>query len=110
MSDPKKLLQDMISALEAIENYSVSSFEMFTRDDKTQDAVMFNLVILGEAANRLPESIRNTHPEIPWASIIGTRNVIVHGYDQVKIAIVWDILEKDIQPLKTNLAILLQMY
>jgi uncharacterized protein with HEPN domain len=43
------------------------------------------------------------HLEIPWASIIGTRNVIVHGYDQVKLPIVWDILQKDLQSLKTGL-------
>lgn len=85
MKDTTKLLQDMLEAIEAIESYAVLSYEAFLADEKTQDAVMFNLVILGEAANQIPQKFREKHPEILWASIIGTRNVIVHGYDQVKL-------------------------
>lgn len=47
--------------------------------------------------------MQTEHPEISWSSIIGTRNVIVHGYDQIKLQIVWDILEKDLHSLKTGL-------
>jgi len=43
------------------------------------------------------------HPEIPWASIIGTRNVVVHGYDQARLQIVWDIIQKDLHLLKISL-------
>lgn len=75
---------------------------------KNQDAIMYNLIILGEAANQLPEEFRANHPEIPWPSIIGTRNVIVHGYDQVKMQIVWDILQKNLPALKTMLMKLLK--
>ncbi|NMB53993.1 MAG: DUF86 domain-containing protein [Leptolinea sp.] len=42
---------------------------------------MFNLIILGEAANSIPEEYQEIYPEIPWSSMIGTRNVIIHGYD-----------------------------
>lgn len=69
---------------------------------------MYNLIILGEAANQLPEEFRANHPEIPWPSIIDTRNVIVHGYDQVKMQIVWDILQKNLPALKTMLMKLLK--
>jgi len=83
-----------------IEAYEVTTFAAFLADDKTQDAIMFNLSILGEAANRIPEEYREDHPEIPWSSIIGIRNVIVHGYDQVKLQIVWDIIHIDLYALK----------
>ncbi len=64
---------------------------------------MDNLIILGEAANNLPDDFRTLHEEIPWSSIIGTRNIIVHGYDQIKLQIVWDILDRDLPTLKENI-------
>lgn len=96
-------LKDILEAIEAIESYTVHDFDSFLKDDKTQDAVMFNLVIMGEAANHIPEEIQEAHPEIPWSALIGTRNVIVHGYDQVKLQIVWDIIQKNLADLKQNL-------
>lgn len=103
MKDNQKLLQDMLKAIESIEAYAVSSYDAFQKDEKTQDAIMFNLVILGEAANSIPREFQEMHPEIPQSSIIGTRNIIVHGYDQVKLQIVWDIIQKNLQPLKGSL-------
>jgi uncharacterized protein with HEPN domain len=103
MKATKKLLQDMLQAIESIESYMVISYVEFLDNKKTQDAIMFNLIIIGEAANQIPREFQESHSEIPWSSIIGTRNVIVHGYDQVKLQIVWDIIQKDLQSLKSNL-------
>ena len=103
MKSSKSYLENMLDAIESIETYRVGSYEDLTRDEKTQDAIMFNLIILGEAANRLPRTFQDAHPELPWASIIGTRNVIVHGYDQIKLQIVWDILTKELGKIKDTL-------
>ena len=103
MKSIETLISDMIHAIESIESYDVSSFEVFLDDEKTQDAIMYNVIILGEAANRIGQEFQEKHPEIPWSSIIGTRNVIVHGYDQVKLQIIWDILTKDLPSLKNKL-------
>jgi uncharacterized protein with HEPN domain len=103
MKNINKRFQDILNAINSIESYKVEDYSAFLEDEKTQDAVMYNLIIMGEAANQIPESIRDDHSEIPWASLIGTRNVIVHGYDQVKLLIVWDILQKDLPRLKENL-------
>ncbi len=103
MMDDPELVQDMLDAIASIESYAVPSYEAFVRDDKTQDAIMYNLIILGEAANRLTDGLKEKHLEIPWSSIIGARNLIVHGYDQVKLQIVWDIVNKNLQPLKEDL-------
>lgn len=81
MKDTKDLLQDMLQAIDAIHAYATPNYEAFLADEKTQDAIMFNLVILGEAANRIEPEFQEAHPEIPWSSMIGTRNIIVHGYD-----------------------------
>jgi len=68
---------------------------------------MFNLIVLGEAANKLSDEFQMVHPEIPWSSIIGTRNVIAHGYDQIKTRIVWDIIQKNLSTLRKDLLNLL---
>lgn len=103
MKDTMKLLQDILQAVNAIEAYATPNYETFLADEKTQDAIMFNLVILGEAANRISQEFQEEHPEIPWSSMIGTRNIIVHGYDQVKLQIVWDIVSRDLSSLKSSL-------
>lgn len=90
----------MLDAVTTIETYRVYSYEQFALDEKAQDAILFNLIILGEAASKLPRAFHDALPELPWASIIGTRNVIVHGYDQIKLPIVWDILTKELGKLK----------
>ena len=70
---------------------------------------MFNLVIMGEAANHISDEFQAQHPSIPWAALIGTRNVIVHGYDQVKLPIVWDIIQTDLLSLKLEINSLLDL-
>lgn len=103
MKDTQKLLHDMLQAIYSIEAYATPNYDEFLADEKTQDAIMFNLVILGEAANRISQEFQEKHPEIPWSSMIGTRNIIVHGYDQVKLQIVWDIVSRDLVKLKSSL-------
>lgn len=103
MKDTRALLQDMLDAVTSIESFKIETYDSFVMDEKTQDAVMFNLIIMGEAAHKIADDFQTDHPEIPWSSIIGTRNVIVHGYDQVRLQIVWDIIHRDLQTLKRNL-------
>jgi len=69
MKDSKKLIQDMLDAITAIESYEVLSYDAFVKDERTQDAIMFNLIVMGEAANRLPDEFKEKYTEIPWASI-----------------------------------------
>ena len=103
MNDQKKL-RDIVDAIEAIEAYSVSSYDEFLADSKTQDAILYNLLIIGEAANQISDDFQERHHTIPWSSMIGTRNIIVHGYDQVKLQIVWKILQQDLATLKSEIA------
>lgn len=106
----KKLLQDISEAIEAIEEYAVDSFDKFTTDSKTQDAILYNLIIIGEAANRISEQFRENNPSIPWSSMIGTRNIIVHGYDQVRLQIIWGIIQRDLLNLKAKITEVLDIY
>lgn len=107
MNDQKKL-RDIVDAIEAIEAYSVSSYDEFLTDTKTQDAILYNLIIIGEAANQISEEFQERHNKIPWSSMIGTRNIIVQGYDQVKLQIVWKILQRDLGTLKSEITKVLE--
>jgi uncharacterized protein with HEPN domain len=102
MKDQKKL-QDILDAIAAIETYAVSNYADFLADAKTQDAILYNLIIIGEAANQISETFQEQHYQIPWSAMIGTRNIIVHGYDQVKLPIVWEILQRDLAGLKVEI-------
>jgi len=53
----------------------------------------------GEAANRLSDEFRATHPSIPWRDVIGMRNILAHQYDKVDIDTIWDVVHRDIPEL-----------
>ena len=72
-------------------------------DRKLNLALVRLLEVLGEAANRVPPSNRAQYPQIPWPQLIGLRNRLIHGYDQVDFEILWQILTRDLPPLTREL-------
>jgi uncharacterized protein with HEPN domain len=66
------------------------SDEAFLADEITQDAVIRNLEIVGEAVSKLSDELRNANPDIPWLAIGGMRNRLIHGYFSVNMTIVLD--------------------
>jgi uncharacterized protein with HEPN domain len=101
---PELLVQDIWESIEKIERYIENlTQDKFQNDEKTTDAVVRNLEIIGEAAGRLPEDFTNQHSEIEWVKIIGLRNRIVHEYFGVDLQIIWQILKKDIPTFKVSL-------
>ena len=73
------------------------SFEMFQNDDKTIDAVIRNFEIIGEAANRIPDELKEKFNNVNWHRIRGFRNRIVHDYMGVDLEIIWEITEKNLE-------------
>src|SRR2546423_232140 len=61
------------------------------------------LEITVEAASRVPEDVRERHPEIPWPQIVGLRNRLIHGYDSVDLNVLWQIVTSDLPPLIVSL-------
>jgi uncharacterized protein with HEPN domain len=97
---PQLLLADIVESANKILTYTEGlSFEQFLTDDKTIDAVIRNFEIIGEAANRLPEEIKDQYPNIDWNRIRGFRNRIVHDYMGTDYRIVWLIKESFLQPM-----------
>jgi uncharacterized protein with HEPN domain len=89
---PQLLIDDMLDSCNKILQYTEGmTFEDFTKDSKTIDAVIRNFEIIGEAANRLPDEFKDQHSSIDWHRIRGFRNRIVHDYMGIDYGIVWDI-------------------
>lgn len=102
--DWRLFINDMLECIERIEKYvSGLSYDDFIKDDKTKDAVVRNLEIIGEAANQIPMDIRERYKDIPWAQIVGLRHRLIHGYFVVDYDIVWNIISKEIPDLKIKI-------
>lgn len=75
------------------------TFEQFLSDDRTFDAIMRNLQIIGEAAKNVPQDIRVYYPEVEWRKIAGLRDILAHAYFSLENEILWDIVQNKIPPL-----------
>lgn len=102
--DPDLLMQDMLGAARKIELY-IAGMERkaFFSDEKTVDAVVRNLEVLGEAARQLPDDFTSRNPSVPWNKIAGLRNRIVHDYFGLDLEIIWQIIRYDLPLLKAQL-------
>ena len=99
------LLGDIRESIDRIGEYTKGmALEDFSGDQKCIDAVVRNLEIVGEAANRLPGEFKESHSEIEWFKIVGLRHRIVHEYFGVDIEIIWQILQKDLPGLRQFLS------
>lgn len=99
--DPRLYLDDILEAIAKIHEYiSGVDYAKFTLDRKTQDAVVRNLEIIGEAAGRLPEPIKTGAVDIEWRKIVGLRNILAHEYFGVSLPVVWDVVENKLGPLE----------
>ena len=89
--DPANLL-DMLEAAEKVQFFlKDKTLEDFLKDDMLRAAVERNLGIIGEAARRISEELKQGHPEIPWRKIIAQRNVLIHEYDDIDYKEIWQV-------------------
>lgn len=101
---PLFLLEDIVTSAEKIISYTDSlTYDEFVEDSKTIDAVARNFEIIGEAANRLPEEMKDANPSIDWHKIRGLRNRIVHHYFGINYQIIWDIIQDYLPHLITQI-------
>lgn len=101
---PRLLVEDILACANKISEYTDGmSFEQFLNDSKTIDAVIRNFEIIGEAANRLPEEVKDKHPSVDWHRIRGFRNRIVHDYMGIDYQTVWLIKENFLPGLKEQI-------
>ncbi len=101
-------LLDITIAAERIINFQQGmSHAEFLQDVKTQSAIQHQLMIMGEAVKRLSEEFCTQHPEIPWSSVAGMRDRLIHAYERVSLDIVWDTAHSAVPDLLAKLEPLL---
>ena len=108
-TDNAVFLKDILTCIAKIERYLQGyNFEKFQNNELVTDAVVRNVEIIGEAANNLTRDFRSKTPNIEWRKIISTRNRIIHGYATVDLEIIWNITQKDLPNLKTEIEKILE--
>jgi uncharacterized protein with HEPN domain len=108
LKDERLYLIQMLERAERIFLYTQGGRDEFLEDPKTQDAVVRSFEVMGEAAKRVPQPIRDLAPEIPWRSLAGFRDVLIHQYEGVDLDEVWKRIAEDLPPLTASLGTLLR--
>ena len=85
----------------AVELRNSMTWEEFRGDWRKQMLGERLVEVLGEAVKRLPDDLRDRHPQLPWDKIAGTRDYIAHGYDSVDYDVIWGVLDVETGKLKT---------
>lgn len=106
MKSDRIYLQHIGDSINAIERYTSGGREAFMRERIIQDAVIRNLEIIGEAAGKLSPDVRET-TRAPWKKIVALRNRVIHAYWSVDLFLVWDVVARDIAPLRQEVERLL---
>jgi len=97
-------VRDILDAIAEIREFTRDmEYETFKDDDKSIRAVEMNFIIIGEAANQIPDEIEEKYPDIPWNLMRAMRNRIVHVYFNVDEKLMWDTVQNDLPPLVPEL-------
>ncbi len=103
MKDERTYLLHAVEAIDAILSYTVEGREVFYADGKTRDAVIRNIEIIGQAVKGVSDATRALEPDIPWRQIAGMRDKLIHEYFGVDLALVWDVVERDLPNVRPRL-------
>lgn len=108
LGDKVRLLH-IIDAINEIENYIQDvDLDHFVKNSMMFNASLRQLEIIGEASNRLSENILNQNTDIPWARIIGLRNLVIHEYFGIDDLTIWNVIKIDLPDLKVKILVLLE--
>ena len=94
-------VKDMLEALREAREHVVGLTKQSAFESKhPRDAALYRIFVLGEAATRVSDDLRDAHIDVPWSDIIGMRNVLIHGYEKVNWDVVWKTIEEDFNTLE----------
>lgn len=106
--DPVVSLRQILSHSREAVQLSLGKSRSDLDDDRMLNLALTRLLeIIGEAANRVPEEVQSQYPQLPWLQMIGLRNRLIHGYDQVDFDILWNIIQHDLPGLILQLEMIL---
>ncbi|MFO7957670.1 MAG: DUF86 domain-containing protein [Candidatus Brocadiia bacterium] len=97
-------IADMLDSAREVEEFTRGmDFEAFVADKKTVNAVIRSLEVMGEAAKRIPERVRDQYPDIPWKQMAGMRDKLIHEYSGVDLQIVWGVIRDELPPVRPRI-------
>jgi uncharacterized protein with HEPN domain len=100
----KLYLNDIQEAVNKILVYTKGyTYKKFSSDDRTIDAVIRNLEVIGEASKHIPKKLRDQYPEVDWQAMVGLRNIIAHEYFGVDLKIIWKTIKERLPELSKHL-------
>lgn len=108
MRDDREWLLDILEAIEKIQSHVQEDRDRFERNELVQVWAIHHIQRIGEAARHISDELRERYPQIPWAEIIATRNIVVHEYFRVDIDEVWATIERDLPRLYRQIEQILQ--
>ncbi|TAL68642.1 MAG: DUF86 domain-containing protein [Bacteroidetes bacterium] len=98
-------INDILDSIRKIEKYTNDKdYHQFKNDSLTVDAVIRNFEIIGEAANQLPKSFKESTSDVEWKYMIDFRNVIIHEYFGINYEIIWDIIQNELLQFKNKIS------
>jgi uncharacterized protein with HEPN domain len=103
VKDERVYLLHAIDSIDAIQSYTVDGRDAFFADPKTQDAVIRNVEVIGQAVKGISEQTRLLEPAVPWRQIAGMRDKLIHEYFGVDLNLVWDVVERELPVLRPRL-------
>jgi uncharacterized protein with HEPN domain len=99
---PEPALQDIVNAIDRIQSKTKDiAFHEFESDWERRWVIERGAEIISEASRRLPNGLKERHPEIPWQKVAGIGNVLRNDYDSVSPRVLWNIAQNDLNPLAT---------
>ncbi len=108
MRSERERLLDILEAIERIEKYAKEGKAAFEADELIQNWMVNHITVIGEARRSLSDDFQAQHANVPWADIIGMRNILVHHYFGIDEDAVWSVVEKDVPELKFNIETILK--
>jgi uncharacterized protein with HEPN domain len=100
MRDDRTFLEDILARIDLVTSFTTEGREAFMQSRLVQEAVIRSLEIIGEASRHLSEALRETYAEVPWRQIAAFRNFVIHVYWEIKLERIWEIVERDLPPLR----------
>jgi len=107
VKDARLYLIHILESIEKVEDYTRKGRDAFMDSPMTQDAVVRNFEVIGEAVKQIPDHLKQEHPDIPGRRIAGLRDVLIHQYMSVDLEAVWAIVEDELPEFRQAVAAIL---